>query len=83
MALLRDTLPPIQTTFPIMTGVFKDQPVEREYFQTVLRMIENGLSARTPDITARPFLFLQSPNGAVWQITVSDAGALTPVKVLG
>ena len=83
MPTLVDVLPPIQTTFPIMTGVFKDQPIEREYFQTVLRMIEQGLSARTRDETARPYLFLQSPNGSVWRVTVSDVGAVTTLKVLG
>jgi hypothetical protein len=83
MPSLSQTLPPVQPTFPIMTGVFKDQPVEREYFQSVLRIIEQGFSARTRDETARPYMFLQSPNGAVWQVTVSDVGALTAVKVLG
>jgi len=83
MPTLVDVLPPIQPTFPIMTGVFKDQPVEREYFQSVLRIIEQGFSARTRDETARPYLFLQSPDGAVWRLTISNAGALTPVKVLG
>ena len=83
MPTLRDVIPPIQTTFPIMTGIFKDQPIEREYFQTVLRMIEQGLSARTRDETARPYIFMQSPNGSVWRVTVSDVGAVTTVKVLG
>jgi hypothetical protein len=83
MPTLADVLPPVQPTFPIMTGVFKDQPVERVYFQNVLRIIEQGLNARTRDETARPYLFLQSPNGSVWRVTVSDAGALTTVKVLG
>ncbi len=76
---LADVLPPVQPTFPIMVGVFKDQPIEREYFQAVLRIIEQGFNARTRDVTARPFVFLQSPNGAVWKVTVSDAGALTTV----
>ena len=83
MPTLADVLPPIQPTFPIMTGVFKDQPVEREYFQAVLRIIEQGLNARTRDEIARPYIFMHSPNGSVWRVTISDAGVLTPTKILG
>jgi hypothetical protein len=80
---LADTLAPVRSTFPIMTGVFKDQPVERTYFEGVLRMIEDGMNARTRDETARPFVLMHSPNGSVWRVTISDAGVLTPVKILG
>ena len=32
---------------------------------------------------AVPYVHLQAPDGGVWQVTVTDAGVLTAVKVQG
>ena len=38
---------------------------------------------RTPDDTSRKSVYLNSPDGSIWEITVDDTGTLTTTKVLG
>ena len=38
---------------------------------------------RTPDGNSRQDLLLTSPDGSIWSVTVSDAGALSATKVHG
>lgn len=52
----------------------------RDYFQRLHESITTGFSERTPDIGTRDSVFLRSPNGSVFEIQVTDAGAIQTVK---
>ena len=73
-------LAPARIALPDATGVFQDR-AEAEYVANLVTRLSQEINARTPDISARPNLLLQSPGGVVYSVAVDDAGALTTVKV--
>lgn len=51
------------------------------YLKASHRELGNELRNRTPDNQVRSLLLLMSPNGTVYQVTVSDTGVLTTTEL--
>ena len=54
-----------------------------KWAQDIYSVLSREFEARTPDTQTRNSLLLTSPSGYVWEITVSDVGAITATKVYG
>jgi len=73
-------LAPARMALPDATGVFQDRS-EADYIANLVTRLSQEINARSPDISARPALMLQSPGGVVYAVSVDDAGALIATKI--
>ena len=63
---------------PDATGIFKEQR-ESDYMGSLAQRLSTELTARVRYDTVRPSILMQSPNGSVFQLYVTDAGVVTAV----
>ena len=56
-------------------------PTNDVFLRYFVEWASKELEERTPDNQVRRELYLRSPDGGIWQVTVDDAGALATVKV--
>jgi hypothetical protein len=49
----------------------------------MVKVLLRELAKRTPDDTVRNSVFLRSPDGSTWEITVDNAGLIVTTKVSG
>jgi hypothetical protein len=54
---------------------------DREYFRFSFSLIERLFSRTVSTTEAVSGVLLQAPNGSVWRVGVTDAGALTTTSV--
>jgi len=71
----------VTTRMPLVPE-FEDGKVKR-FLEQQSTFIAKELDKRTPDVTVRQSVFLQSPDKSVWEVAVDDTGTLTTTKVLG
>lgn len=59
------------------------EPGLADFGRRLLDELDIEFQKRTPDGNSRQDLLLTSPDGSIWSVTVSDAGALSATKVHG
>ena len=70
-----------RVALPNATGLFKEQPAEAQYVESLVQRLSTELNSRTRDDAARPSMLLQSPGGSVFALFVDDAGTVGATKV--
>jgi hypothetical protein len=58
-------------------------PEVRAYLEQLNIFLTRELNARVPDLTGKDAVLLVSPDGSVYNVTVSDLGVLTTTLVFG
>ena len=58
-------------------------PVLHSFLVGMVKVLLRELAKRTPDDTVRNSVFLRSPDGSTWEITVDNAGLIVTTKVSG
>lgn len=69
----------IQNTIPVDPPSFGAAPAQysQSWASSLTAQLTRRLGMLSGPYTVQPQLLLQSPDGNVWQITVSNAGAVT------
>ena len=56
-------------------------PTNDVFLRNLVDWASKELGDRTPDTEVRRELYMRSPDGGIWQVTVDDVVALATVKV--
>jgi hypothetical protein len=54
-----------------------------QFLNEMVRVLTSELAKRTPDDTSRRSVYLTSPDGSVWEVTINNTGVLETTKVSG
>lgn len=75
--------PSLPETFLSIVRRFNSEEPYKRYQLDYNGVIQKEFDARTPDTSSRDSVYISSPDGSIWQVTVDDAGAVSAAKVLG
>lgn len=68
-------------TPPLLSS--NEDPARAKYDRDLSRTLHEELLKRTPDIEGRDSITLVAPDRTIWEVRVTNLGALTVTKVLG